>query len=158
MLASPRSSGFTDSRSANCPGLALFPDLTGMLHHCTLFIQLTALLMASCTVLTAASAEEPAAIRHSLIVFGNRTAIIDESGQVCLGDEALTPDSSRFWPADQYQPGRGQPSYDKQFVRDYLESIHWNKLPPGPALPAEIAEKTAEKYREAYRILSGRTL
>ena len=82
MLASPRSSGFTDSRSANCPGLALFPDLTGMLHHCTLFIQLTALLMSSCTVLTAATADEPAAIRHSLIVFGNRTAIIDESGQV----------------------------------------------------------------------------
>ena len=79
-------------------------------------------------------------------------------GSLVLIDEVLTPDSSRFWPADQYAPGKSQPSFDKQFVRDYLESIHWNKLPPGPALPAEIAEKTAEKYREAYRILSGRTL
>lgn len=73
-------------------------------------------------------------------------------------DEALTPDSSRFWPAAQYKPGGPQPSFDKQFVRDYLESIHWAKTPPGPELPAEVVEATRGKYREAYRILTGRDL
>jgi phosphoribosylaminoimidazole-succinocarboxamide synthase len=79
-------------------------------------------------------------------------------GQITLADEVLTPDSSRFWSVDTYSPGRSQASFDKQFVRDYLESIHWDKQPPAPALPTDIAEKTAEKYREAYRILSGRSL
>lgn len=73
-------------------------------------------------------------------------------------DEALTPDSSRFWPAAQYQPGGPQPSFDKQFVRDYLESIHWPKTPPGPELPPEVVTATRGKYREAYRILTGREL
>jgi phosphoribosylaminoimidazole-succinocarboxamide synthase len=75
-----------------------------------------------------------------------------------LADEVLTPDSSRFWPADKYQPGRAQDSYDKQYVRDYLEEIHWNKQPPAPALPAEVARKTSDKYLEAYQQLTGRTL
>jgi len=75
-----------------------------------------------------------------------------------LIDEALTPDSSRFWPADQYQPGRSQPSFDKQFVRDYLESVGWNKQPPAPELPEEIVRQTMEKYLEAYRRLTGREL
>ena len=79
-------------------------------------------------------------------------------GQVVLADEVLTPDSSRFWPADQYQPGRAQPSYDKQYVRDYLESIHWNKQPPAPGLPEDVARSTSEKYKEAYRALTGRAL
>jgi phosphoribosylaminoimidazole-succinocarboxamide synthase len=79
-------------------------------------------------------------------------------GVITLADEVLTPDSSRFWRADDYEPGRSQPSFDKQFVRDYLESIHWNKQPPAPPLPADVAEKTSEKYKEAYRILSGREL
>ena len=79
-------------------------------------------------------------------------------GEIVLADEVLTPDSSRFWPADSYQPGYPQPSYDKQYVRDYLESIHWNKQPPAPALPEEVARRTGEKYREAYRALTGRTL
>ena len=79
-------------------------------------------------------------------------------GQIVLADEVLTPDSSRFWPADQYQPGRAQPSFDKQYVRDYLESIHWNKQPPAPALPDEVARRTGEKYKEAYRALTGRSL
>jgi phosphoribosylaminoimidazole-succinocarboxamide synthase len=79
-------------------------------------------------------------------------------GQLVLGDEVLTPDSSRFWPADTYKPGGPQFSYDKQFVRDYLESIHWNKLPPAPVLPPEVAEKTAEKYRQAYSALTGKPL
>jgi len=79
-------------------------------------------------------------------------------GEIILADEVMTPDSSRFWPAETYAPGGPQPSYDKQFVRDYLESIHWNKQPPAPALPPAVAEKTAEKYKEAYRVLSGKSL
>jgi phosphoribosylaminoimidazole-succinocarboxamide synthase len=75
-----------------------------------------------------------------------------------LADEVLTPDSSRFWPADRYQPGRSQESYDKQFVRDYLETIKWNKQPPAPALPDDVAGKTSEKYIQAYRVLAGREL
>jgi len=77
---------------------------------------------------------------------------------ITLADEVLTPDSSRFWPLDTYAPGKAQNSYDKQFVRDYLESIKWNKQPPAPALPAEVAAKTSEKYVEAYRLLTGRAL
>ncbi len=78
--------------------------------------------------------------------------------QLVLADEVLTPDSSRFWPRDTYQPGGPQPSFDKQYVRDYLESIHWNKQPPAPALPPEVIQRTSEKYREAYRVLTGKTL
>ena len=73
-------------------------------------------------------------------------------------DEALTPDSSRFWPAEGYAPGRPQPSFDKQYVRDYLERIGWNKLPPGPELPKDVVNATQSKYREAYRLLAGREL
>jgi phosphoribosylaminoimidazole-succinocarboxamide synthase len=82
--------------------------------------------------------------------------IID--GQIILADEVLTPDSSRFWPLETYSPGGAQPSYDKQFVRDYLESIHWNKQPPAPGLPEDVARRTSEKYKDAYRTLSGRDL
>jgi phosphoribosylaminoimidazole-succinocarboxamide synthase len=74
---------------------------------------------------------------------------VDEAGRLHLIDELLTPDSSRFWPADQYHPGISPPSFDKQFVRDYLETLDWDKTPPGPELPPEIIEKTAAKYREA---------
>ena len=84
-----------------------------------------------------------------------------ESGngpEILLIDEALTPDSSRFWPKEIYTPGRGQASFDKQFVRDYLDDINWNRQPPVPELPAEIVEKTREKYLEAFRVLSGREL
>jgi phosphoribosylaminoimidazole-succinocarboxamide synthase len=80
---------------------------------------------------------------------------LDEKGTLTLIDEVLTPDSSRFWPADQYQPGANPPSYDKQYVRDYLESVGWNKKPPAPKLPAEVIAKTAEKYREALTRLTG---
>jgi phosphoribosylaminoimidazole-succinocarboxamide synthase len=79
-------------------------------------------------------------------------------GKIILIDEALTPDSSRFWPADQYKPGGSQPSFDKQFLRDYLETLTWNKQPPGPQLPDEIVRKTGDKYREAYRRLTGKEL
>jgi phosphoribosylaminoimidazole-succinocarboxamide synthase len=77
---------------------------------------------------------------------------------ITLADEVLTPDSSRFWPAEKYEPGRAQDSYDKQYVRDYLEQIHWNKQPPAPALPPDVARRTSEKYLEAYRQLTGHEL
>jgi phosphoribosylaminoimidazole-succinocarboxamide synthase len=80
------------------------------------------------------------------------------NGKIILADEVLTPDSSRFWPLETYKPGGAQPSYDKQFVRDYLESIHWNKQPPAPALPDDVAQRTSEKYKEAYRTLTGSNL
>jgi len=78
--------------------------------------------------------------------------------EIILIDEVLTPDSSRFWPQHGYAPGRSQPSFDKQFVRDYLESIDWDKTPPAPPLPPEVVEKTSEKYRDAYRLLTGKAL
>jgi phosphoribosylaminoimidazole-succinocarboxamide synthase len=80
------------------------------------------------------------------------------NGEIVLADEVLTPDSSRFWPAESYRPGGAQASYDKQFVRDYLESIHWDKNPPAPALPDDVVHKTREKYIQAYRQLSGKEL
>jgi phosphoribosylaminoimidazole-succinocarboxamide synthase len=83
---------------------------------------------------------------------------LDEDGELLLMDEALTPDSSRFWPEESYQPGSSPPSYDKQFVRDYLETLDWDKRPPPPPIPAEVIEATAAKYREAYERLTGKTL
>jgi len=79
-------------------------------------------------------------------------------GEIILIDEALTPDSSRFWPIASYEPGRAQQSFDKQYVRDYLESISWNKTPPAPSLPPDIIAKTTEKYLEAYRLITGEDL
>jgi phosphoribosylaminoimidazole-succinocarboxamide synthase len=79
-------------------------------------------------------------------------------GKLILIDEVLTPDSSRFWPADQYAPGKGQPSFDKQFVRDYLETLTWDKTPPGPKLPDDVVNKTSAKYLEAYEKLTGKKL
>jgi phosphoribosylaminoimidazole-succinocarboxamide synthase len=81
-----------------------------------------------------------------------------DDGAVLLIDEIMTPDSSRYWPKDQYRPGGPQPSFDKQFVRDYLEEIQWNKHPPVPSLPDQVVLKTREKYLEAYRRLVGRPL
>jgi phosphoribosylaminoimidazole-succinocarboxamide synthase len=83
---------------------------------------------------------------------------LDAAGALYLIDEALTPDSSRFWPADQYKVGSNPPSFDKQFVRDWLEASGWNKQAPGPELPAEVAARTSEKYREAMRQLTGRDI
>jgi phosphoribosylaminoimidazole-succinocarboxamide synthase len=80
------------------------------------------------------------------------------ASDVVLIDEVLTPDSSRFWPSAEYEPGHGQPSFDKQYVRDYLEEIRWNKQPPVPSLPDDVVRRTREKYVEAYRLLSGREL
>jgi phosphoribosylaminoimidazole-succinocarboxamide synthase len=81
-----------------------------------------------------------------------------EDGRLILIDELLTPDSSRFWPAAGYAPGRSQPSFDKQFVRDYLETLDWDKTPPAPALPEAVVGRTHEKYLEAYRRLTGQPL
>jgi phosphoribosylaminoimidazole-succinocarboxamide synthase len=78
--------------------------------------------------------------------------------EIVLIDEVLTPDSSRFWPKDQFEPGHGQPSFDKQFVRDYLEAIRWNKQPPVPSLPDDVVQRTRDKYVEAFRLLSDREL
>lgn len=83
---------------------------------------------------------------------------LDKNGELVLIDEALTPDSSRFWPQDEYRVGISPPSYDKQFVRDYLETLDWNKTPPGPRLPGDIIQRTAEKYQEALRRLTGKGL
>jgi phosphoribosylaminoimidazole-succinocarboxamide synthase len=83
---------------------------------------------------------------------------LDSTGEIILIDEVLTPDSSRFWPAASYSPGNSQPSFDKQFVRDYLETLDWNKQPPAPPLPDEVANATTARYLEAYRLLTGETL
>ena len=88
--------------------------------------------------------------------FGTTAAA--EGGEVILIDEVLTPDSSRFWPRDLYTPGRAQPSFDKQYVRDYLDGIRWDRRPPAPELPPDVVEQTREKYRDAYRLLTGTAL
>lgn len=95
------------------------------------------------------------ALAHGIIIADTKFEFgLDDDGALHLIDEVLTPDSSRFWPADQYQPGISPPSFDKQFVRDYLESLDWDKTPPGPQLPEDIISKTAEKYLEAERRLT----
>jgi phosphoribosylaminoimidazole-succinocarboxamide synthase len=95
---------------------------------------------------------------RGIIIADTKFEFGQTSQGLILADEVLTPDSSRFWPADKYQPGKSQESFDKQFVRDYLEAIKWNKQPPAPSLPEDVARKTSEKYIEAYRILAGREL
>ena len=96
---------------------------------------------------------------HGIIIADTKFEFgLRPDGELILIDEALTPDSSRFWDAAHYQPGRPQPSFDKQFVRDYLETLAWDKTPPAPALPPDIIAKTADKYRTAYRLLTGHAL
>jgi phosphoribosylaminoimidazole-succinocarboxamide synthase len=98
------------------------------------------------------------ALQKGIIIADTKFEFGRTSAGITLADEVLTPDSSRFWPADKYKPGSAQESFDKQYVRDYLEEIKWNKQPPAPGLPEEIARKTSEKYLEAYRQLTGREL
>ena len=98
------------------------------------------------------------AAERGLIIADTKFEFGSLDGQTILIDEAFTPDSSRFWEASLYKPGRSQASFDKQFVRDYLETLDWNKTYPGPALPAEVVEKTAAKYRDAYKRLTGQEL
>jgi len=100
-------------------------------------------------------AVEHAAARGIIIADTKFEFGLDEDGQLRIMDEVLTPDSSRFWPEESYQPGTSPPSYDKQFVRDYLETLDWDKTPPPPPIPAEIIEATAAKYREAFERLTG---
>jgi len=98
------------------------------------------------------------ALGKGIIVADTKFEFGSTAQGITLADEVLTPDSSRFWPADTYEPGRAQASFDKQYVRDYLEEIRWNKQPPAPALPGEVARQTSEKYIEAYHRLTGRKL
>jgi phosphoribosylaminoimidazole-succinocarboxamide synthase len=100
------------------------------------------------------AAEHAAA--HGILIADTKFELgLDEHERLVLGDEALTPDSSRFWPADEYEPGRPQASFDKQYVRDYCESLHWDKNAPGPALPDEIVAGTRARYVEAFERLTG---
>jgi len=98
------------------------------------------------------------AAKHGIIIADTKFEFGLIGDELIWIDEALTPDSSRFWPADQYAPGKAQPSFDKQYVRDYLERIGWNKQPPGPALPPDVVAGTTEKYREAYQRITGHAL
>jgi phosphoribosylaminoimidazole-succinocarboxamide synthase len=95
------------------------------------------------------------ALERGIIIADTKFEFGVKDGEVILVDEALTPDSSRFWPQEAYLPGKAQPSFDKQFLRDYLETLDWNKQPPGPQLPEEVIRRTSEKYLEAYRLLTG---
>jgi phosphoribosylaminoimidazole-succinocarboxamide synthase len=96
--------------------------------------------------------------KRGIIIADTKFEFGELDGKLILIDEVLTPDSSRFWPADQYQPGKSQPSFDKQFVRDYLETLDWNKTAPGPMLPPDVVAKTTAKYLEAYERLTGKKL
>ena len=98
------------------------------------------------------------AAKHGIIVADTKFEFGTVDGKLLLIDECLTPDSSRFWPQDEYVVGKSPPSFDKQFVRDYLETLDWDKAPPAPKLPHEVIEKTSDKYREAFRRLTGREL
>ena len=98
------------------------------------------------------------ALTRGIIIADTKFEFGWHNGALLLADEVLTPDSSRFWPRDEYQPGGPQKSFDKQFVRDYLETLDWNKQPPAPSLPADVIEKTAAKYSEAYTRLTGHSL
>ena len=99
------------------------------------------------------------ALEHGIIVADTKFEFGSTPGaEIVLGDEVLTPDSSRFWPADEYEPGRGQGSFDKQYVRDWLDAEGWDHSPPAPRLPDEVIAQTSAKYREAYERVTGRTL
>jgi phosphoribosylaminoimidazole-succinocarboxamide synthase len=98
------------------------------------------------------------ALQRGIIIADTKFEFGRTAQGITLADEVLTPDSSRFWPADKYAPGRSQESFDKQYVRDYLEEIRWNKQPPAPALPVEVANRTSEKYLDAYCQITGRRL
>ncbi len=97
------------------------------------------------------------ALERGIIIADTKFEFGVKDGEMILVDEALTPDSSRFWPEDSYEPGQAQPSFDKQFLRDYLETLDWNKQPPSPELPEGVIKRTSEKYLEAYNLLTGET-
>jgi phosphoribosylaminoimidazole-succinocarboxamide synthase len=101
---------------------------------------------------------EELAREQGIIIADTKFEFGVKDGRVILVDEALTPDSSRFWPKDTYEPGRSQQSFDKQYLRDYLETLDWNKQPPAPDLPETVVARTSEKYIEAYGLLTGRKM
>jgi phosphoribosylaminoimidazole-succinocarboxamide synthase len=141
--ATKAASGHDENISFDQMALLVGPELSHRLRDLTLAIYRKASNYAR---------EKGLIIAETKFEFGQTAA------GITLADEVLTPDSSRFWPADKYQPGKAQDSFDKQYVRDYLEEIHWNKQPPAPSLPQEVARKTSKKYLEAYRQLTGREL
>jgi phosphoribosylaminoimidazole-succinocarboxamide synthase len=141
--ATKAASGHDENISFEQMALVVGTELSGQLRDLTLAIYRKA---------SEYAREKGLIIADTKFEFG-RTA----SG-ITLADEVLTPDSSRFWPADKYQAGKAQDSFDKQYVRDYLEEIRWNKQPPAPSLPQDVARKTSEKYLDAYRQLTGREL
>jgi phosphoribosylaminoimidazole-succinocarboxamide synthase len=141
--ASKAQSGHDENISFETVAKSIGEELAGRLRELTLAIY--------------RRASEYAATR-GIIIADTKFEFGFVGDRLVLADEVLTPDSSRFWPRESYQPGGPQASFDKQYVRDYLESIHWNKQPPAPALPADVMERTAEKYREAYRVLTGKPL
>jgi phosphoribosylaminoimidazole-succinocarboxamide synthase len=98
------------------------------------------------------------ALSRGIIIADTKLEFGVKDGQVILVDEVLTPDSSRFWPLDSYEPGRGQQSFDKQYLRDYLETVDWEKRPPAPKIPEAVVARTREKYLEAYRLLTGESI
>ena len=98
------------------------------------------------------------ALEKGIIICDTKFEFGMEGSRLLLIDEVLTPDSSRFWPADEFGPGKSQPSFDKQFIRDFLETLDWDKAPPGPELPSSIVEATSQRYLEAYRLLTGKNL
>ena len=98
------------------------------------------------------------ALEKGIIICDTKFEFGMEGSRLLLIDEVLTPDSSRFWPADEFEPGKSQPSFDKQFIRDYLETLDWDKAPPGPELPSSIVEATSQRYLEAYSLLTGKNL
>ena len=132
--------GHDENVSFEAMANAIGRDLAARLHDLTLAIY---------TEAASYAAGRGVIVADTKLEFG-----LDDSGSVVWIDEALTPDSSRFWPADQYKPGQGQPSFDKQYLRDWLEKQPWNKQPPPPALPEEIIKATANRYQEAYDILT----
>ncbi|TDI18442.1 MAG: phosphoribosylaminoimidazolesuccinocarboxamide synthase, partial [Acidobacteria bacterium] len=98
------------------------------------------------------------ALEKGIIICDTKFEFGMDGSRLLLIDEVLTPDSSRFWPADEFEPGKSQPSFDKQFIRDFLETLDWDKAPPGPELPSSIVEATSQRYLEAYRLLTGKNL
>jgi phosphoribosylaminoimidazole-succinocarboxamide synthase len=141
--ATKASSGHDENISLETLAGRIGADLAGKLRELTLRIY---------------SAAAKYAETRGIIIADTKFEFGYVGDELVLADEVLTPDSSRFWPMDAYKPGGPQPSFDKQYVRDYLEEIRWNKQPPAPALPADVAARTSEKYTEAYRLLTGKTL
>jgi phosphoribosylaminoimidazole-succinocarboxamide synthase len=153
--ATKAETGHDENISEAEAGRIVGADLIGRLRDLTLAIYSRGVAHAATRgILIADTKFEFGLLRAS----GASASLTSNGNGVVLIDEVLTPDSSRFWPAASYEPGQGQPSFDKQFVRDYLERIKWNKQPPVPSLPDDVVLQTREKYIDAYRQLTGQTL